>query len=342
MKRRDFKLSFILSVLFFLAPFSMSQAEEAEFYQGKTVQVLIGYSAGGGYDSYGRTLARHLSKHIPGNPDVVVKNVPGAGSLVLMNQLSKVLPNDGTVIGFVNSGMPYEPLFGNDQAQFSVSNMSWIGNLNEVTTMGVTRRDTNIKSLSDLGDGNLVVGATGAGSNTNVIPRVIASVLGVDIKVVTGYPGSNEIVLAMERGEVEGMGSRFVSSAKASNPHWFGSESDVNIIYQVGLKRHPDLPDTPLITEFAKDEKQRQILQLLTARLAMGRPIVAPPGIDHERLATLRKAVSDTAVDPEFLADAEQQGLAISYTNPTDMVAFFEEVYSFPEDVVQGLVDAIQ
>lgn len=342
MKRLHLQLSFIFSVLLFLAPFSMSQASEADFYEGKTVQVLIGYSAGGGYDTYGRTLARHLSKNIPGNPNVVVKNVPGAGSLVLMNQLAKVLPNDGTVIGFVNSGMPYEPLFGNDQAKFKVSDMSWIGNLNEVTTMGVTSKDTNIKSLDDLENGSLVVGATGAGSNTNVIPRVIANVLDLEIKVVTGYPGSNDIVLAMERGEVEGMGSRFVSSAKASNPHWFGSESDVNIIYQLGLKRHPDLRNVPLITEFAKNEKQRQIMQLLTARLAMGRPIVAPPGIEQNRLATLRKAVADTAVDPEFLADAEKQSLKISYTNPTDMVSFFEEVYSFPEDVVQGLADAMQ
>lgn len=321
---------------------SASEQDQADFYEGRTVQLMIGYSAGGGYDAYGRTLGRHLGKHIPGNPNVVVKNVPGAGSLVLMNQIANTLPNDGTVIGAVNSGMPFEPLFGNEQAKFAVNDVSWLGNLSLVTSVGVLRDDSGIEKWQDLKTQEATVGATGAGSNTNTIPRVLAELFDLKLTVISGYPGSNDVGLAMERGEVDGLGSAFLSTIKAKNPSWLEEGSNVNIVFQLGRERHPDLPNVPLVSEMAETEEERQAVDLLGARLIMGRPYVAPPNMDPERLATLRTALENTTKDPEFLADARNQGLSIDFVDGEEMQAFFKQVYAYPQDIVQLVNDAMQ
>jgi tripartite-type tricarboxylate transporter receptor subunit TctC len=324
------------------AAVTASEQDEADFYNGRTVQLMIGYSAGGGYDTYGRTLARHLGKHIPGNPNVVVRNVPGAGSLVLMNQIANTLPNDGTVIGAVNSGMPFEPLFGNEQAQFDVNDVSWLGNLSLVTSVGLFRKESGINKWQDLETQAATVGATGAGSNTNTIPRVLATLFNLKMTVIAGYPGSNDVGLAMERGEVDGMGSAFLSTIKAKNPEWLAPDSDVNIIFQLGRTRHPDLPNVPLVSEMAKTDREQQVVDLLGARLIMGRPYVAPPGMDPERLATLRNAIEQTTQDRAFLEDASNQGLSIDFVDGEEMQTFFKEVYDYPKEIVELLNQAMQ
>lgn len=314
----------------------------AEFYEDNTLELMVGYSAGGGYDTYARTVARHLGKHVPGNPDVVVKNVPGAGSLVLMNQLANTLPRDGSVIGSINSGMPFEPLFGNEKATFDIEEMNWLGNLLVATTVGVVRKDAGIESWKDLRTKSMTVGATGAGSNTNVVPRIMAKIFDLNIDVIAGYPGANDIVLAMERGEVDGLGSRFMSSLKSHTPEWLEPDSDVRILYQIAQEKHPDIPDVPLISEMAETDTQRQAANLLAARLVMGRPYVAPPGVPEDRLAALRKALEDTARDPEFLEDAKKQSLAIEYANDDEMIEFYREVYKAPPEVVQFVQEAVE
>jgi len=324
------------------AAVTASEQDEADFYNGRTVQLMIGYSAGGGYDTYGRTLARHLGKHIPGNPNVVVRNVPGAGSLVLMNQIANTLPNDGTVIGAVNSGMPFEPLFGNEQAQFDVNDVSWLGNLSLVTSVGLFRKESGINKWQDLENQAATVGATGAGSNTNTIPRVLATLFNLKMTVIAGYPGSNDVGLAMERGEVDGMGSAFLSTIKAKNREWLAPDSDVNIIFQLGRTRHPDLPNVPLVSEMAKTDREQQVVDLLGARLIMGRPYVAPPGMDPERLATLRNAIEQTTQDRAFLEDASNQGLSIDFVDGEEMQTFFKEVYDYPKEIVELLNQAMQ
>lgn len=314
----------------------------AEFYEDNTLELMVGYSAGGGYDTYARTVARHLGKHVPGNPDVVVKNFPGAGSLVLMNQLANTLPRDGSVIGSINSGMPFEPLFGNEKATFDIEEMNWLGNLLVATTVGVVRKDAGIESWKDLRTKSMTVGATGAGSNTNVVPRIMAKIFDLNIDVIAGYPGANDIVLAMERGEVDGLGSRFMSSLKSHTPEWLEPDSDVRILYQIAQEKHPDIPDVPLISEMAETDTQRQAANLLAARLVMGRPYVAPPGVPEDRLAALRKALEDTARDPEFLEDAKKQSLAIEYANDDEMIEFYREVYKAPPEVVQFVQEAVE
>lgn len=319
------------------------QADEvADFYSGRTLEVHVGYSPGGGYDTYARTLARHIGKHVPGNPSVVVRNVPGAGSLVLMNQIANTAPRDGRVIGLVNSGIPFEPLFGNEQAQFNIEDVNWIGNLELSVTIGAVNKRSGVESMEDLRTRSVTMGSTGAGSNTNTIPRVIAELFDYNINVISGYSGSNDIVLAMERGEVDGMGSRFLSSLHATTPQWLEADSDIRILYQLAPRRHPDIPDVPLLTELARDEATRQAAELLGARMVMGRPVVAPSGIPEARLAALRKAVEDTTKDPEFLLDAANQGLFIEYVDPQSMLEFYREIYTFDPEVVTRVEKAME
>lgn len=335
--------SLVLSAAMVLGSSSAVAQDETpeQFYSGKTVQLMVGYSAGGGYDTYARTVARHLGKHIPGNPDVIVKNVPGAGSLVLMNQLANTLPRDGSVLGSINSGMPFEPLFGNDKAQFDIETMNWLGNVLVATTVGVIHERAGVDSWQDLKTKRVTMGATGAGSNTNIVPRIMAKIFDLQIDVIAGYPGANDIVLAMERGEVDGLGSRFMSSLKSSTPEWLEPDSKVKILYQIARKKHPDLPDVPLVSEMAETETQRQAANLLGARLVMGRPYVAPPGVPADRLAALRKAMKDTVNDPEFLADAAKQSLAVEYADDQEMLDFYREVYKAPPEVIQFVEDAV-
>lgn len=322
-------------------PYTTALANEAEFYEGKTVQILVGHSAGGGYDAYGRTLARHLGNHLPGNPNVIVRNVTGAGSLVLMNQIANTLPADGTAIALVNSGIPFDPLFGNEQANFDVTEMSWVGNLDVATTIGAVRKDTGITSWSDLRTQSMTVGSVGAGANTTFIPKVLSEIFGLNMQVVIGYGGTREILLAVERGEVDGIGSTFLSSMDTYDLDWNSPDSNMQILYQIGLEAHPDLPGVPTGQDMASTDEERQAINLLASRLVMARPFVAPPGMDETRLATLRQAFADTVSDPEFMQDAQNQGLTIDYVDGERMLTYYQEVYQSPEHIVQMIQAAM-
>jgi tripartite-type tricarboxylate transporter receptor subunit TctC len=316
-----------------------AQASPAEFYKGKTVELLVGYSAGGGYDTYARTLGRHIGKHIPGNPTVVVKNVPGAGSLVLMNQLANTLPKDGTVFGTVSRGIAFDPLFGNQQAHFKPTEANWLGSLNNETSLCAAWHDSEVKEWQDLRDTQMTVGSTGAGADTNLFPRVLSDLLGFKLTPIAGYPGGNDVLLAMERGEVDGRCGWSWSSAKSGRPDWF-EENKVNLLFQMTLKKHPDLPDVPLVTEFADTEKEMQVLRLLFARQVMGRPFVAPPGVPADRLKVLRQAMADTAKDPAFLEDAGNQNLGISYVDGEEIQDIVVEAYQYPDEIVNVIKNA--
>lgn len=315
------------------------QADPADFYKDRTVELLIGYSAGGGYDMYARTLARHIGKHIPGNPNVVVKNVPGAGSLVLMNQLAHILPKDGTVFGTVSRGVAFDPLFGNKQARFNPVEANWLGSLNNETSLCASWHDSDVKKWQDLRNTNLTVGSTGAGADTNLFPRVLSDLLGFKLTPIAGYPGGNDVLLAMERGEVGGRCGWSWSSAISGRPDWF-EDNKVNLLFQMSLKKHPDLPDVPLVTELAESKKEMQVLRLLFARQVMGRPFVAPPGVPADRLKVLREAMAATAKDPEFLKDAANQDLEITFVDGEEIQEIVAEAYDYPEDVVNVIKNA--
>lgn len=336
--------SFVLTTLLSLVTaFSVwaDEVSEAAFFQGRTVQLLVGFSPGGGYDTYARTLARHLSKHIPGNPNMVVRNVPGAGSLVLMNQIANTVATDGTVFGLVNSGIPFEPLFGNEQVQFDVQGVNWLGSIASDTVLGLANANSGVEHLLELREGkSMTMGGSGAGSSTNFMPRVLAELFDLNLTVVSGYPGSTDIVLAMERGEVDGIGGQFMSTILTRTPQWLAEGRTVNHIYQLAMQSHPLLPHVQLVRDMAESDEQRQAVDLLAASLLYSRPFVAPPGMDPVRLQTLRTAMEKTVVDPEFLADAERQSLPVDFGSGDEMHAFFADIYRTPPHIIQLVASA--
>jgi tripartite-type tricarboxylate transporter receptor subunit TctC len=323
-----------LAACFTFGAMSLAHADDQNFYEGKTVQLMIGYSAGGGYDTYARTLARHIGKHIPGNPNVITKNIPGAGSLVLMNQLANTLPKDGTVFGTVSRGLAFEPLFGNEKARFDPTKTSWLGSLNNETSLCVASTGAEVQKWQDLRDTPLLVGATGSGGDSNVFPRVLNEVMEFKFDVVAGYPGSNDIRLALERGEVQGICSWSYSSGMEQRQSAI-ENGELRNLFQMSLRKHPELPDVPLIIDLAETKKKREVLRLMFARQTMGRPFVAPAGVPDDRVAILRKAMADTAKDPEFLADAQKQGLDIDFVTGEEIQEIVEEAYQYPADVVE-------
>src|SRR6478672_4819245 len=289
-----------------------SAQSAADFYKGKNIDLYIGYSVGGAYDLYARMLARHMGKHIPGNPNVIPKNMEGAGSLRLANWLYNVAPKDGSAFAIIGRGTGFDPLLGHKQAQFDGNKFNWIGSANDEVSICVSwNKPGAITQFDDLYTKQLTVGGTGAAADTDQFPRILNNVLGTKMKIVTGYPGGNDVNLALERGEVDGRCGWSWSSVESTRGSWV-KEKKINILVQLALQKHADLPDVPLVTEQAKTEEQKQILTLIFARQALGRPYLAPPGIPADRVEALRKGFMDTMKDKEFLAEAEKAQLEIT------------------------------
>jgi tripartite-type tricarboxylate transporter receptor subunit TctC len=302
----------------------------ADFYKGKTVELYIGYSAGGGYDIYARTLGRFIGQHIPGNPTIVVKNMPGAGSLVLANWLYNIAPKDGTVFGTIGRGTAFDPLLGSTKAKFVGTKFTWFGSMNNEVSVCVAWHTTGIKTIDDAKKKELSVGGTGAAADTDQFPKVLNGVLGTKFKVVTGYPGGNDVNLAMERGEVGGRCGWSWSSVVATHMPWV-KEKKVYILIQLALAKHPDLPDVPLVMDLAKSKEETQMLKLVFARQPMGRPFLGPPGIPAERVAALRKAFMDTLKDKAFLAEAEKAKLEINAVSGEKVQEIVNDVFQTPK-----------
>jgi tripartite-type tricarboxylate transporter receptor subunit TctC len=282
----------------------------ADFYKGKTVEIYIGYSVGGAYDVYARLLARHMGKHLPGRPTVVNKNMEGAGSLRLANWLYNVAPKDGTVFGIIGRGIPFDPLLGGS-GQFDATKFSWIGSANDEVSICASWHTTGVTRFEDLQSKEIPVGGTGVSDDTVQFPKVLNAVLGTKMKIVSGYPGGNDVNLAMERGEVGGRGANSWASWKSTRPQWI-AENKIHILVQIGLKRHPDLPNVPLLTELAANEEDRQVLAFISADTGITRAVVTTPDVPPERVEALRRAFDATMKDPEFLAEAERARMDIS------------------------------
>ena len=255
----------------------------ADFYKSRNIDLYIGYSPAGGYDVYARALARHMGRFIPGNPTIVSKNMPGAGSLVLANWLYNVAPKDGTAFGMIGRGTGFDPLLGSTKAQFDADKFNWIGSMNDEVSVCVAWHTTGIRTLEQVKQKEVTVGGSGPAADTDQFPKVLNATLGTKFKLVTGYPGGNEIDLAMERGEVMGRCGWSWSSVVATHQHWI-DDKKINVLAQLSLSKHADLAKVPLIMDFAKTDEEKQIFKLVFARQPMGRPFLAPPGIPAERV----------------------------------------------------------
>jgi tripartite-type tricarboxylate transporter receptor subunit TctC len=312
----------------------------ADFYKGRNVELYIGYSAGGGYDIYARALARHIGRFIPGNPTVIARNMPGAGSLVLANWLYNVAPKDGTAFGMIGRGTGFDPLLGSTKAQFDATRFNWIGSMNDEVSVCVAWHTAGITALEQVRQKELTVGGTGPAADTDQFPKVLNATLGTKFKVVTGYPGGNDVDLAMERGEVVGRCGWSWSSVVATHQSWI-DEKKINILVQLSLSKHPDLPHVPLVTDLAGNDEQRQIFRLVFARQPMGRPFLAPPGIPAERVEVLRKAFMDTTKNAEFLAEAEKTKLEINPVSGDAVQTIVRDVYRTPKSVAAAVAQMI-
>ena len=307
----------------------------ADFYKGKNLDFYIGYSVGGGYDLYARIIGRHLGKHIPGNPTVVMKNMEGAGSLRLANWMFRVAPKDGSVIGTIGRGTGFDPILGVKGAQFDGTKFTWIGSANnEVSVCVAWNATSGITKFEDLFTKEMTVGGTSTSADTDAFPRILNGVLGTQMKVVTGYPGGNEVGLAMERGEVQGRCGWSWSSVMSTHKAWL-AEKKMTVLTQLALQKHPDLPDVPLVMDLAKTDEQKQILRLIFARQVMGRPYFAPPGVPADRAEALRKAFMETMQDKDFLADAEKAQLEVTPVSGEEVQKLVAEVYATPPEIAK-------
>jgi tripartite-type tricarboxylate transporter receptor subunit TctC len=305
----------------------------ADFYRGKTVALIIGYSAGGGYDTYGRVVARHLGKHLPGNPAVIPQNMPGAGSLRSANYLYNVAPKDGTAIAHFSRGLAMEPLIGTSATQFDARKFSWLGSGTDEVSICLTWHTSRIKTWNDMLTNLATVGGEGSGSDPDIFSAMIKNAFGAKLKLVSGYPGTAEVALAIERGEVDGRCGWSWSSLKLLKPDWI-ADKKVNLITQLALKKSPELPNVPLIFEFATTDRQRQILRLVLSRQSMARPFAAPPDLPADRKAALRQAFDRTLADPEFLAEAKQRGLEVNPVTGSEIDRLVGVLYQTPPDAI--------
>ena len=323
-----------------LLPISVA-AQPADFYKGKTIELHIGYTSGGGYDVYGRIVARHMSRYIPGSPQIVPRNSPGAGSLRAANWLYAAAPKDGTAMAIVARGAAFDPLLGVTAAQFDGNKFLWIGSANDEVSVCVSWKDSGITSFDDLMTKEMVIGGTGPSADTDQFPKVMNAVLGTKMKLVPGYPGGNDISMAMERGEVKGRCAWSWSSVVSTRMHWY-KDKTINVLIQLALSKHPELPNVPFIMDYAKTEEQKQMLTLVFARQTMGRPFMAPPGVPADRIAILRKAFMETMKDKEFLAEAEKGQLEITPVSGEDLQALVAKAYAVDPAIAKKVAEIIK
>ena len=328
-----------LTGLLLLTATARGQSVE-EFYKGKVVNIVIGFSVGGGYDLYARHLARHMAKHIPGNPNIVPQNMAGAGSLRAANFIYTAAPKDGTAFGTFARTTGINPLLESG-ATFDGTKFSWLGSVTDDVSTCVSWHTTAIKTWDDFIKKPVTLGGQGPSSEPDIFARLYKNVFGAPIKLVPGYPGTNEITLAMERGEVDGLCGLSWSTIKTRHAQWL-KEKKINLLVQAALKREPEIDaGVPLVMDLTKDTEKLQILKLILAAQEMARPFAAPPGIPADRKAALIKAFDATMKDPEYLANAKKLSIDVNPVSGKDLDTLLAELYATPKDVVKKAGEAI-
>jgi tripartite-type tricarboxylate transporter receptor subunit TctC len=326
------RLAFALLALTLSSP--AAAQTPAEFYKGKQVSIYVGFSAGGTYDLYARALARHIGRHIPGNPSVVPRNMEGAGSLRLANYIHQVAPRDGTAIATIGRATVAAPLFEVAAAKFDPREFSWLGSANDEVSICAAWRESGIRRFDDLKTREYAFGATGPTEEAVQIYKTMNALLGTRIRTVSGYPGGNQINLAIERGEIHGRCALSWSSVKATLQHWL-DENKLLPMLQVASAKHADLQDVPLLMELAPDDEARYVFRFLVARQVIGRPFFGPPEVPADRAAALRKAFIDTMNDKEFLIEADKAKLEINPVPAERIEVLLRELYAIPPDITK-------
>ncbi len=315
----------------------------ADFYKGKTLEVFVGYGPGGGYDQYGRLLARHIGKHLPGNPSTVVRNMPGAGSAKLASYMHEVAAKDGLQIGAIASTVAFDPLLGSEGGENSVRfdprELHWLGSLDAFTPIGVSWHTSGIKTIEDAKKKEVLVGSSGSGDSSAVYPKLLNGMIGTKFKILTGYRGSNDITLAMERGELPAFVGWYWYGLKTTKQNWL-QDKTANLFLQIGLEPDPEMQGVPWVLDILPSEADKQVFRVVLANLAFSRPFVAPPGVPEARLTALAKAIEDTTKDKEFLAEAEKQTMSVKYYSREKIAALLKDVYATPPELIAKVREA--
>jgi len=314
-------------------PLKAQSQSVADFYRGKSIQLMISYSAGGGYDIQSRNLARYMTKYIPGNPMIVPVNYPGAGGLRLANHLYNAASKDGTVFGSLARNASTAPLLESKGIAFDPRRYTWIGSISDEVSVCASWHTSKVKTFNDLMTTPFVAGAPGAISDAATYTKMIKNIFDANIKLVNGYPGTNEITIAMERGEVDGICGWVLGNINASRPDWI-PQKKINVLMQLSTRRSPSLPNVPLILDLARNERERQIFALMFSRQQMAWPFAAPPDVPAERAAALRQAFDATMRDPEFIAESKKQSFSVDPMKGVEMDALIKQLYATPPDVI--------
>jgi tripartite-type tricarboxylate transporter receptor subunit TctC len=317
-----------------------AQPEVEAFYRGKTINVVIGYTSGGAYSLYARLLAQHLGRHVPGNPAVVPQNMSGAGSRKAGLYLYNVAPKDGTVIGTIGRNEAVAPLIESG-LNFDGARFTWIGSITNDNSICLSWHTSRVRTWQDLQSNELTVSGLATGDNTVTVPVMLRNMFGAKLKLVKGYPGNNDMYLAIERGEVEGMCGVSWRPIMSQRRSWMAGKK-INVLVEVALERDPTLGSTPLITESIRDPDQLKTLSFLIATQAMARPFLAPPGIPASRRDALRQAFDRTMQDPAFLADARKIDLNVHPMGGAAIDALLAGIYSTPKEIIARAAKAIQ
>jgi tripartite-type tricarboxylate transporter receptor subunit TctC len=309
----------------------------ADFYSGRTVTMIVSTSTGGGYDALARAIARHIGKHLAGSPTFIVRNMPGAGGLTATNYLYAAAEQDGSVIGLIQNNPPFEPLFGTPEARFDPTKFNWLGTPSVETAMVLVWHAVPVYSLDDLRRRQTIMGASGANSTPAFYARLINATLGTRMKIIPGYPGQNEALVAMERGELDGYPSVFYSALSSTRPTWLADKT-ARAIVQYGPDKLPALGDVPFVPDLVGNPDDKLLLQAAFAPLSIGRPLLMPPGVPTDRVAAMRDALAATFTDPDFLAEADKIGLSVNGPrNGADLSRVIARAYQTPASIIERL-----
>ncbi|HLH96752.1 MAG TPA: tripartite tricarboxylate transporter substrate-binding protein [Xanthobacteraceae bacterium] len=332
------RLLIAASLLAMIQPGAAAAQSAAPFYAGKQITLICGAAVGGGYDSVARLFARHFGRFIPGNPTIIVQNMPAAGSLAAANLIANTAPRDGLTIALIQRGMLLTRLINPTAVRFDLNTLNWIGSLSSEVGVAFAWYTDPHKTAQDLFDKELIVGGH-TGVDPELTPRLYNAVLGTKFKIVTGYNGTADIGLAIQRGEVAGIGDWSWSSLKKQKPDWI-RDHKITLLLQSGLQNDPELPDVPNALDFAKTPSDRAVISLFLTQKKVARPIIAPPGVPPERIAILRAALTALASDPEFLADADHSGLEVSPIPAEAVEQVIALISATPRDVADRYTKA--
>jgi tripartite-type tricarboxylate transporter receptor subunit TctC len=311
-----------------------------QFYKGKQIELAIGYPPAGSNDVYARLLARHLGKHIPGNPTIVPQNRPGAGSFLTLGYVYNVAPKDGSVIGIGAPTAPLDEKLGTQGVRFKSAEFNWIGRIDSLINMVFLWHTSPVKTIEDAYKTEAKLSGTGVGSTVSIYPTVMNNVLGTKFKLIMGYKGSNDAQLAVERGEVEGHSTSW-TAVKVAHPDW-RPEKKINVVVQFSVKRHPEMADVPTVVELARNDEQRQILRAVVNAAEIGTAFFTTPGAPPDRVEALRRAFDATMKDPEFLAEAERTKLTVGPLAGEELQKLVAEVSSLTPELIEKVKAAYE